>query len=110
MASVIYSINTAKQFHCVKRVQIQRFFWSVVSCIQSEYRKYGPEKTPYLATFQAVCVLLRKTVSPKLFRILILLLLKFIFSHFTLDILLLWDWLASSSLKDFEEPLCGVLL
>ena len=72
--------------------------------------KYGPEKTPYLATFQAVCVLLRKTVSPKLFRILILLLLKFIFSHFTLDILLLWDWLASSSLKDFEEPLCGVLL
>ena len=37
--------------HCVKCVQIRSFFWSVFSCIRTEY---GPEKTPYLDTFQAV--------------------------------------------------------
>ena len=26
-------------FHCVKIVQIRSYFWSVFSCIQSEYRK-----------------------------------------------------------------------
>ena len=44
---------------CVKSVQI-RYFWSVFSCIRNEYglnaRKYGPETTPYLDTFQAVGV------------------------------------------------------
>ena len=54
----------------MKSVQIRSFFWSVFSYIQSEYEemlrtpylsvfspnagKYGPEKTSYLATFQAV--------------------------------------------------------
>ena len=36
-------------FHCVKSVQIRSFFWS-------EYRKYEPEKTPYLDTFHAMFV------------------------------------------------------
>ena len=55
----------------VKSVQTRIFFWSVFSCIRTEYRvfspntgkyrvfspntgKYGPEKTPYLDTFHAV--------------------------------------------------------
>ena len=51
--------------HCVKSVQIRSFFWSVLSRIRTEYavslrtqsecRKYGPEKPPYLNTFRAVC-------------------------------------------------------
>ena len=52
-------------FHCVKSVQIRRFFWSVLSRIRTEYGeilsvfspnagKYGPENTSYLDTFQAV--------------------------------------------------------
>ena len=35
---------------CVKSVLMQSFFWSVFSCIRTEY---GPEKTPYLDTFDA---------------------------------------------------------
>ena len=45
-------------FHCVKSVQIRSFFWSVFSCIRTEYgdlrSKYRPEKIPYLDTFRAV--------------------------------------------------------
>ena len=37
--------------HCVKSVQIRRFFWSVFSRIRTEY---GPEKTLYLDTFHTV--------------------------------------------------------
>ena len=57
--------------HCVKSVQIRSYFWSVFSCIQTEYwdlrskspqisrlspntGKYGPEITPCLDTFNAV--------------------------------------------------------
>ena len=50
--------------HCVKSVQIGRFFWSVFSRIRTEYGeilhispnagKYGPEKTPYLDIFHTV--------------------------------------------------------
>ena len=42
------------------KTQIRSFFWSVYSCIRTEYGdllntgKYGPEKTPYLDTFHAV--------------------------------------------------------
>ena len=32
----------------VKNVQIRGFFWSIFSCIRTEYKKYGPEKTTYL--------------------------------------------------------------
>ena len=46
-------------YHCVKSVQIRSYFWSVFSCIRTEYgspntEKYGPEITPYLDTFHAV--------------------------------------------------------
>ena len=44
-------VNIYRSLHCVKSVQIRSFFWSVFSCIQTEY---GPEKTPYLDTFRAV--------------------------------------------------------
>ena len=40
--------------HCVKSVQIRSFFWSVFSCVQTEYRKIRTRKTPYLDTFHAV--------------------------------------------------------
>ena len=66
-----------KWSHCVKSIQIRSFFWPVFSCIQTKYghlrsirihytiydiniwicvfnsntRKYGQEKTPYLDTF-----------------------------------------------------------
>ena len=48
--------------HCVKNGQIRSYFWSVFSCIRTEYvfspntRKYGPEKTQYLDTFQVAPV------------------------------------------------------
>ena len=37
--------------HCVKSVQIRSYFWSVFSLNTG---KYGPEKAPYLDTFQIV--------------------------------------------------------
>ena len=40
--------------HCVKRVQIRNFFWSVFFCIRTEYRKIRTRKTLYLNTFHAV--------------------------------------------------------
>ena len=43
---------------CVINAQIRSFFWSVFSPIRTEYGdlywKYGPEKNPYLDTFQAM--------------------------------------------------------
>ena len=52
--------------HSLKSVRIRSFFWSVFSCIRSEYvylsvfslnaGKNGPEKTPYLDTFHVVIV------------------------------------------------------
>ena len=56
-------INSIHRMHCVKSVQIRSYFWSVFSCIRTEYGdlqfspntgKYGPEITPYLDTFHAV--------------------------------------------------------
>ena len=40
-----------QEFYCVKSVQIRSCFWSVISCIWTEY---GPEITLYLDTFHAV--------------------------------------------------------
>ena len=37
--------------HCVKSVQMRSYFWSVFSCIRTEY---GPEIIPYLDTFHMV--------------------------------------------------------
>ena len=37
--------------HCVKSILIRSFFWSVFSCIQSEYRKIRTRKTPHLDIF-----------------------------------------------------------
>ena len=42
-------------YHCVKVVQIRIFFWSVISCIWTEYRDIRTEKTLYLDTFYEVC-------------------------------------------------------
>ena len=43
-----------RTIHCMKSVQIWSYFWSIFSCIQSKYRKIGPEITLYLDTFHAV--------------------------------------------------------
>ena len=60
---VFVLITNLQKFHCVKSVQICRFFWSVFPRIWAEYGEillisntgiYGPEKTPYLDTFHAV--------------------------------------------------------
>ena len=48
--------------HCVKSVQIRSFFWSVFSCILTEY---GSEKTPYLDTFHGVKVHQNDTKSKR---------------------------------------------
>ena len=40
--------------HCVKSVQRRSLFWSVFSCIWTEYRKIRTRNTPYLDTFHAV--------------------------------------------------------
>ena len=57
-ASVQLIIDSSLFQHCLKSVQIWSFFWSVFSCIRTEYSsntgKYGPEKPPYLDTFHAV--------------------------------------------------------
>ena len=37
--------------HCVKSVQIRRFFWSVFSCIQPEYRKIRTRKNSVFGHF-----------------------------------------------------------
>ena len=49
--------NLKNNTTCVKSVQIQSYFWSIFSCIQSEYRKIRTRNTPYLDTFHAVQVL-----------------------------------------------------
>ena len=48
MAWVIKQIQNSLRERCPNT----EFF---LVCIQSEYRKYGPGKTPHLDTFQAVC-------------------------------------------------------
>ena len=45
---LVYSVRNR-----TKSVQIWSYFWSVCSCIRTEY---GPEITPYLNTFHAVIV------------------------------------------------------
>ena len=46
--------------HCVKSVQIRRFFWSVFSQIRTEYKEILP---PYLDTFHAVIANERSSTS-----------------------------------------------
>ena len=65
LASETVNYNTK---HCVKSVQIRKFFWSVFSHIQTEYEAYlsvfspnagknGPEKNTYQDTFHAVKIM-----------------------------------------------------
>ena len=64
---ITYKTEKTSKTHCVKSVQIRSYFWSVFSCIRTEYGeilylsvfspnagKYRPEMTPYLDTFRAV--------------------------------------------------------
>ena len=47
-----YSISVIS--HCVNIIQIRSFFWSVFSCIWTEYRKIRTRKTSYLDTFHTM--------------------------------------------------------
>ena len=47
----ILLVRFSLSFHYVKRLQIWSFYWSVFSCIRTEYR---PEKVPYLDNFLPV--------------------------------------------------------
>ena len=40
--------------HCVKSVQILSFFWSLFSCIRTEYRKIRTRKNTVFGHFRAV--------------------------------------------------------
>ena len=70
----LLSQSSCHNYHFVKIVQLGSFFWSVFSCIQtvflyfpvfvniciqSEYRKIGPGKTPHLDAFHAVYLQMR---------------------------------------------------
>ena len=62
------SFNKFNELYCVKSVQISSYFWSVLSCIQTEYgdllRIYG-EITPHVDTFHAVLVFLITAILPE---------------------------------------------
>ena len=45
-----------KLYHCVKNVQIQSYFWSVFSCIWTEYRKIRTRNNSALRHFHSVYV------------------------------------------------------
>ena len=48
---IIDFASTSFRLHCVKSVQIRSFFWSVFSCIQSEYRKIRTRKNSVFGHF-----------------------------------------------------------
>ena len=50
---MLFNLSNNSDIYCVKSVQIRSYFWSVFSCIRTEY---GPEITPYLDTFHAVII------------------------------------------------------
>ena len=54
-----FNFITCENWHCLKSVQIQSYFWSNCS---PNTEKYGPEITPHLYTFHAVRSKLRKTL------------------------------------------------
>ena len=43
--------------HCVKSVQIRSFFWSVLSCIRTEYRKIRTRKKLRIWTLFTQCLI-----------------------------------------------------
>ena len=56
METILQYTTNLKLFQCVKIVQIRSCFWSLFSCIQSEYRKIRTRKTPHLETFHSVFI------------------------------------------------------
>ena len=63
MSEYEFSLNRTLRKKCPNT----EFFWSAFSCIWTEY---GPEKTPYLDTFQAVVFSRIRTESKILSKIL----------------------------------------
>ena len=46
---------SSQNCHCVKSVQIRSFFWSIYSCVQSEYRKIRTRKNSAFGHFSRTC-------------------------------------------------------
>ena len=61
--------NKKRIERCVKSVQIGSVFWSVFSCIQTEYRKIRSRKTPYLEDFHAVEAIKQQVVFEMFFQL-----------------------------------------
>ena len=63
ISMIDFTMPNVQKKHCVKNVQIRSYFWSVFSCIRTEY---GPKITPYLDTFHAVKVILMTMLAKRL--------------------------------------------
>ena len=48
---LLCSISISSALHCVKRVQIWSFFWSMLSCIRTEYKKIRTRKNSAFGHF-----------------------------------------------------------
>ena len=58
------TIHKSKAYHCVKSIQVQSLFWSVLSCIQTEYRKTKTRKNSVFGHFsRSVCRTLPAALS-----------------------------------------------
>ena len=51
LSCTLYSWFLKRKIHCVKSVQIRSFFWSVFSCLRTEYRDLR-SKSPYSVRIQ----------------------------------------------------------
>ena len=58
--------------HRVKSAQIRTFFWSVFSCIRTEYKKIRTIKTPYLGTFHAMTATTLLDIRDNLLKVILL--------------------------------------
>ena len=53
-------MTESHQLHCVKSVRIRSFFWSVFSCIQTEYRKIRTRKNSVFRYFSPSAIFTKK--------------------------------------------------
>ena len=65
-ASSVKRIQVNKLLHCVKSVQIWSYFWSVFSCIRTEYRKIRTRNNSVFGHFS------RSAIPPEIVSFLII--------------------------------------
>ena len=59
------SFTFIENYHCLKSVQIRSYFWSVFSCIQSEYRKIRIRNNFVFWTLFTQCIVLNYECKSK---------------------------------------------